>query len=156
MAARHYQASEFFRHYHLPVISAEQNDSQSERINAIGESQVEKRPVSMEEAEIIRQITSATKTKSQLKRKASATSGSISTEKKPRKFSWTPKSVEILLKYTKKIKTKCEYGSVDFEADLQSLYTELCQCMETDSQEDLGPEVVSLPRAQVKDMDAAE
>ena len=34
---------EFFRSYHLPVLSAEQNDSQSEEINAIDESQAENR-----------------------------------------------------------------------------------------------------------------
>ena len=31
----------FFRSYHLPVLSAEQNDSQSEEINVIDESQAE-------------------------------------------------------------------------------------------------------------------
>ena len=34
MAAR----SEYFRSYHLPMLSAEQNDSQSEEINVIEES----------------------------------------------------------------------------------------------------------------------
>ena len=34
---------EFFRSYHLPVLSAEQNDSQPEEINAIDESQAENR-----------------------------------------------------------------------------------------------------------------
>ena len=37
MAAR----GEFFRSYHQPVLSAEQNDSQSEEINVIDESRVE-------------------------------------------------------------------------------------------------------------------
>ena len=35
---------EFFRSYHLPVLYAEQNDSQSEEINVIDESQAENRP----------------------------------------------------------------------------------------------------------------
>ena len=48
MAAR----SEYFLSYHLPVLSAEQNDSQSEEINVIDESRVENRPVLMQEAEI--------------------------------------------------------------------------------------------------------
>ena len=48
MAAR----SEYFRSYHLPVLSAEQNDSQSEEINVINESQAENRPVPVQEAEI--------------------------------------------------------------------------------------------------------
>ena len=72
------------------------------------------------------EITTVTKTKSrQSKRKASTTSASISTEKKSRKFSWTPESVEALLKYTKELNTKCEFSGVGFEADLQSLYAEM-------------------------------
>ena len=35
---------EFFQSYHLSVLSAEQNDSQSEEINVIDESQAENRP----------------------------------------------------------------------------------------------------------------
>ena len=48
MAAR----SEYFRSYHLPVLSAERKDSQSEEINVIDESQAEDRPVFVQEAEI--------------------------------------------------------------------------------------------------------
>ena len=43
---------EFFRSYHKPVLSTEGNDSQSEEINVIDESQAEKRPVPVQEAEI--------------------------------------------------------------------------------------------------------
>ena len=47
---------QFFRSYHLPVLSAEQNDSQSEEINVIDESQAEEQarpmPMPMQEAEI--------------------------------------------------------------------------------------------------------
>ena len=48
MAAR----SEYFRNYHLPVLSAEQNNSQSEEINVIDKSQAENSPVPVQEAEI--------------------------------------------------------------------------------------------------------
>ena len=48
MAAR----SEYFPSYYLPVLSAEQNDSQSEEINVIDESQAENRLVPVQEAEI--------------------------------------------------------------------------------------------------------
>ena len=48
MAAR----SEYFRSYHLPMLPAEQNDSQSEEINVIEESQTENRSVFVQEAEI--------------------------------------------------------------------------------------------------------
>ena len=44
--------SEYFRSYHLPVLSAEQNDSQTEEINVVDESQVENRPVPVQDAEI--------------------------------------------------------------------------------------------------------
>ena len=43
---------EYFRSYHLPVLSAKQNNSQSEEINVIDESQAENRPVFVQEAEI--------------------------------------------------------------------------------------------------------
>ena len=43
---------EFLRLYHQPVLSAEQNDSHSEEINVIDESQAENRPVPVQEAEI--------------------------------------------------------------------------------------------------------
>ena len=42
--------SEYFRSYHLPVLLSEQNDSQSEEINVIDESQAENRPVPVQEA----------------------------------------------------------------------------------------------------------
>ena len=48
MAAR----GEFFRSFHLPMLSAEQNDNQSEEINVIDESQAENRPVPLQETEI--------------------------------------------------------------------------------------------------------
>ena len=43
---------EIFRGYHLPVLSAEQSDSQSEEINVISESQAGNRPEPVQEAEI--------------------------------------------------------------------------------------------------------
>ena len=42
---------EVFRSYHLPVLSAEQDDSQSEEINVMDESRAENRPVSVQEVE---------------------------------------------------------------------------------------------------------
>ena len=75
MAAGKYKSGDLFRRYHLPALSAEQNDCESEQSIAIGEPQAEDR--SVKEAEVI----SVTKTKPQ-KRKASATSAnSISSEK---------------------------------------------------------------------------
>ena len=48
MAAR----SEYRRSYHLPVLSGEENHSQSEETNVIDDSQAENRPVFVQEAEI--------------------------------------------------------------------------------------------------------
>ena len=47
MAAR----SEYFRSYRLPVLSAEQNDSQSDEINVVDKSQTGNRPVPVQVAE---------------------------------------------------------------------------------------------------------
>ena len=44
--------SEYFRSCHLPMLSAEQNDSQYEDINVIDESQAENRPMFVQEAQI--------------------------------------------------------------------------------------------------------
>ena len=43
---------EFFCSFHLPMLSAEQKDSQSEEINVIVESQAENRSMPQQEAEI--------------------------------------------------------------------------------------------------------
>ena len=48
MAAR----GEFFRSYYLPVLSAEQNESQSEKIYVIDETWAENKSVPLQEAEI--------------------------------------------------------------------------------------------------------
>ena len=44
--------SEYFRSCHLAVLSAEQNDSQSEEVSIIDESQTENRPVPVQQAEM--------------------------------------------------------------------------------------------------------
>ena len=46
----------FFRSYHLPVSYAEENDSHSEEVNVIDESQAENMPVPVKEAEIRKKI----------------------------------------------------------------------------------------------------
>ena len=43
---------DFLLSYHEPVLSAEQNDSQSEEINVIDESQAKNKPVPVQEAEL--------------------------------------------------------------------------------------------------------
>ena len=61
--------------------------------------------------------------KSQEKQKASFTSES--TAKWPKNWSWTSEAVEILLKYIKEFKTKCEVNGVDCKANLSTMHTEI-------------------------------
>ena len=89
------------------------------------------------------------------KRKAKPTSDLVA-PKKPKKFAWSPEVAEVLLKYVKEFKTQCEYKAIDFEADLASLYTEVRRCMAIDFPEGFGPESVSEPGKDIKDMDASE
>ena len=49
--------------------------------------------------------------------------------------------MEILQKYVKEFKTKCEFNGVDFEADLSTMCSEIRQCMAADFVEDFGPEL---------------
>ena len=89
------------------------------------------------------------------KRKAKPTSDLVA-PKKPKKFALSPEVAEVLLKYVKEFKTQCEYKAIDFEADLASLYTEVRRCMAIDFPEGFGPESVSEPGKDIKDMDASE
>ena len=61
------------------------------------------------------------------KGKRNAANGPDSSSKKAKKWAWTPKAVEVLLKYTKEYKTKCKFNGVNFKADLSSMYTEVGQ-----------------------------
>ena len=92
--------------------------------------------------------------KSQGKRKASF--ASKSTTKKPKKWSWTLEAVEILLKYIKEFKTKCDFNRVDFAANLSTIYAEMRRCMAVDFPEDFGPAVVQEQGKELKDMNSNE
>ena len=60
--------------------------------------------------------------------------------------------MEILLKYIKEFKTKSEFNSVDFEADLSTMYAEIRRCVAVDFPEDFGPDIVQEPGKQLKVM----
>ena len=64
-------------------------------------------------------------------------------------------SSEILLKYINKMKTRCKFNGVDFEADLSTMYTEIPRCMAVDFPEDFGPEIVQ-PGKELQDMNSKE
>ena len=67
--------------------------------------------------------------RSKSKGKRKAANRPDSSAKKAKKWAWTPEAVEILLKYIKEYKTKCEFNGVDFEADLSGMYTEVRRCL---------------------------
>ena len=79
-----------------------------------------------------------------------------SSAKKAKKWAWTPEAVEVLVKYIKEYKTKCEFNSVDFEADLSGMYTEVRQCLAVVFPHDCGPESCHDPGKELKDMDCEE
>ena len=92
--------------------------------------------------------------KSQGKRKASFASESAT--KKPKKWSWTMEAVEILLKYIKEFKTRCDFNGVDFPAELSTIYAEIRRCMAVDFPKDFGPAVVQEQGKELKDMNSKE
>ena len=81
---------------------------------------------------------------------------SESATKRPKKWSWTLEAVEILLKYIKEFKSKCEFNDVDCEANLSTMYTEIDWCMVVDFPEDFGPEIVQKLRKELQDMNSEE
>ena len=80
---------------------------------------------------------------------------SSSTVKKQKKWSWSAELVEKLLIYVKEYKTQCEFNGIDFEADLQSLYTEVRSCMATEDPCEFGPQALS-EQINPRDMEKAE
>ena len=79
-----------------------------------------------------------------------------SSAKKAKKQAWTPKAVDVLLKYIKEYKTKCKFSGVDFEADLSGMYTEVRRCLAVDFPHNFGPESCHDPGKELKDMDSEE
>ena len=69
-----------------------------------------------------------------------------------KRFSWTVEKLEDLLSYIKEYKSNCDFKGIDFEADLASMYTEVRKCMSRDYTDDFGPEMVSDPEIDLKDM----
>ena len=76
--------------------------------------------------------------------------------KRPKKFSWTPKIAEDSLKYVQDYKSTCDFKGIDFKADLASMYTEVQTCMARNYAFDFGPVKVSAPEKEIKDMGKEE
>ena len=76
--------------------------------------------------------------------------------KRPKKFSWTPKIAEDSLKYVQDYKSTCDFKGIDFKADLASMYTEVRTCMVRNYAFDFGPVRVSAPEKEIKVMGKEE
>ena len=76
-------------------------------------------------------------------------------QKKQKKWSWSAELVEKLLIYVKEYKTQCEFNRIDFEANLQSLYKEVCSGMTTEDPCEFGPQALS-EQINPRDMEKAE
>ena len=59
-------------------------------------------------------------------------------EKKKTKWVWSDDKVEEMLKFVREYKSTYDFQRIDFEADLQSLYTEVRRCMTSLYPDDFG------------------
>lgn len=77
-------------------------------------------------------------------------------EKKKTKWVWSDDKVEEMLKFLREYKSTCDFQGVDFEADLQSLYTEVRRCMASLYPDDFGTPSLTETETSIKDMDKEE
>ena len=61
-----------------------------------------------------------------------------------------------MFKYVREYKSQCDFKGIDFEVDLQSLYTEVRQCMANLYPEEFGPPTLTQPEISIKDMGKEE
>ena len=93
------------------------------------------------------------------KRKASTFGGRNSSCKKmkqsshSKRWNWSDSQIEEMLKFVRESKSKCEFSGVDFEADLQSLYTEARRRMGSLYPNAFGAETLTESETSIKDMD---
>ena len=88
-------------------------------------------------------------------RKVSSDSDSVvqkkGKEKKKTKWVWSNDKVEEKLKFVREYKLTCDFQGIDFEADLQSLYTELRRCMASLYPDDFGtPSLITETETSIK------
>ena len=140
-----YQPGEYFRKY-----QAHKKNAQSKENESVVDSEI----LSVDNAENTRNDVVSTTTRKAGKKKQN-TNASSSTAKKQKKWSWSPELIEKLLRYIKEYKTQCEFNGIDFEADLQSLYTELRSCMAAEDPCEFGPQALS-EQKNPRDMEKAE
>ena len=93
------------------------------------------------------------------KRKVSSDSDLIQKkgkEKKKTKWVWSDDKVEEMLKFVREYKSTCDFQGIDFEADLQSLYTEVRQCLASLYPDDFGTPSLTETETNIKDMGKEE
>ena len=64
--------------------------------------------------------------------------------------------MELLLRLIKEYKTKCEFNGIDFEADTQSMYTEIRRSMGKYFPEYFGLEAITEPDKDLRIMGSEE
>ena len=77
-------------------------------------------------------------------------------EKKKTKWVWSDDKVEEMLKFVREYKSTCDFQGIDFEADLQSLYTEVRRCMASLYPDDFGTPSLTETETSIKDMGKEE
>lgn len=64
--------------------------------------------------------------------------------------------VEEMLKFERECKSTCDFQGIDFEADLQSLYNEVRQCMANLYPDEFGMPSLTETETSIKDMSKEE
>lgn len=77
-------------------------------------------------------------------------------EKKKTKWGWSDEHIEAMLKFVREYKSSCDFKGIDFEADLQSLYTEVRRCMASLYPDAFGTPSLTETGTSIKDMDKDE
>ena len=77
-------------------------------------------------------------------------------ENKKTKWVWSVEKVEEMLKFLREYRSTCDFHGVDFEADLQALYTEVRRCMATLYPDEFGTPSVTETETSIKDMGKEE
>ena len=128
MAARGYKPGEFFRRNMLERVANTNWDDEEVQDENDSSPGIDHSPVDVqstgENLQQNKDVSEGIVLQPSKNGKRKAGDRSDSSAKKAKKWAWTPEAVELLLKYTKEYKTKCEFNGVDFEADLATMYTD--------------------------------
>ena len=157
MAAHAYKPGELFRRLHLDnVQQSEENQAYSGIVSEEDPMESHTSTVNNFTLPSRPSIAQAAQGKRKASENKEQSTAPKKTKKNPKNKAWSADQVELLLRYLKDFKTKCDFNGIDFEADLASMYTEIRRCMAADFPEEFGPEVVTEPIKPLKEMSEKE